>query len=117
VADYTRSAGGGRFGRTERTRVSRSAFECLVVDAIMDASDLALDGGEAVVELLDRFGEVGFGKILMLISAMSYLVAMFLATWAIISPSSLRVVFFAAICREYTTPGAWCTRSIRRLAD
>jgi hypothetical protein len=41
------------------------------------------------------------------------LVAMFLATWAIISPSSLRVVFFAAICREYTTAVGRCTQARR----
>jgi hypothetical protein len=29
------------------------AFECFVVDAIVDASDFALDCGKAVVELLD----------------------------------------------------------------
>jgi hypothetical protein len=38
-----------------------STFECFVVDAIVDASDLALNCDEAVVELLDRFGEVVLG--------------------------------------------------------
>jgi hypothetical protein len=37
------------------------AFKCFAVDAIVDASDLALHRGEAAIELLDRFGEVVLG--------------------------------------------------------
>src|SRR6202030_1108000 len=40
-------------------------------------------------------------------AARSSLVAMCLTTCVSISPSSLRVVFFAAICGEYTTADLW----------